>query len=98
MGCECPVIASELPAVQDLVDHEYTGLLVWPRDSGGLATAILRLLEDRRLAAQLGRAGRERVVERFDWASVVHRYALWLGAIESLPGGGGRSINTLVPE
>jgi glycosyltransferase involved in cell wall biosynthesis len=98
MGCECPVIVSELPAAQDLVNHESTGLLVRPRDSGGLAAAILRLLEDRGLAAQLGRTGRERVVERFDWASVVHRYALWLGAIEPPRGGGGRSINTLVPE
>jgi glycosyltransferase involved in cell wall biosynthesis len=98
MGCECPVIASELPAVQDLVDHERTGLVVRPRDIGGLAAAILRLLEDTRLAAQLGRAGRERVVERFDWGSVAHRYALWLGAIASSPGGSGGSINALVPE
>ncbi|HUA10990.1 MAG TPA: glycosyltransferase, partial [Solirubrobacteraceae bacterium] len=41
------------------------GFLLPPRDPAAWASAIRRLHEDRELAARLGRAGRERVLEQF---------------------------------
>ena len=44
-----------------------TGLLVPPNDPGALAVAIGRLLDAPELRAQLGEAGRRRVLDRFTW-------------------------------
>jgi len=48
-----------------------TGLLAPPADPPGLAAAILRLLQDPDLAAALGRAGREHVVDAHGWARAI---------------------------
>ncbi|MDX1482703.1 MAG: glycosyltransferase family 4 protein [Woeseiaceae bacterium] len=78
MGCGCPVLASDLPAIRDIVEHERTGLLATPADPEDLATGIDRLLSDRALAAALARAARDRVVENFAWPQAAARYATLL--------------------
>ena len=68
MSCGVPVVATTGGALPEVVGrHEETGLLVPPDDSGALASAIGRLLEDRSLRVRLGAAGRDRVVQRFTW-------------------------------
>jgi glycosyltransferase involved in cell wall biosynthesis len=51
-----PVIASAVGAIPDMVVTDRNGLLVPPGDDEALAEAILRVLEDRKLAARLGEA------------------------------------------
>jgi phosphatidyl-myo-inositol dimannoside synthase len=46
MGCGCAVIASDLPAVRDVIQNGETGILVPPGDSRALAAAIRDALED----------------------------------------------------
>jgi glycosyltransferase involved in cell wall biosynthesis len=53
-----------------VVDGE-TGWLVPPGDAAALANALLGVLQDRALAAKLGRNGRVRVEERFTVARMV---------------------------
>jgi len=53
-----PTVASAVDGVPTFVHHERTGLLVPPRDPGRLAEALIRLLDDKALAARLGRDGR----------------------------------------
>ena len=48
-----------------------TGILVPPRDADALAEQILRVLADKALAEELGRAGRERVQSYFTIQRVV---------------------------
>lgn len=60
-----PVVASRLGGVEEVVDHERTGLLVTPGDSGELAAAVVRILDDRQAALRLGIAGRESAADRF---------------------------------
>ncbi len=74
MACGCPVIASALPAVKDVVSHEQDGLLVEPGSASELAKAIHRLLEDNNLRKQLAAAGLLRA-GYFDWEKVSNRYA-----------------------
>jgi glycogen(starch) synthase len=54
-----PVIASRVGGLPEVVWDERTGLLVEPDTPSALADAMLRVLEDRDLAARLGRSGRE---------------------------------------
>jgi glycosyltransferase involved in cell wall biosynthesis len=49
-----PTVASAVGAMQDVVEHEVSGLLVPPEDPEALVDAVIRLLRDRDLAARLG--------------------------------------------
>jgi glycosyltransferase involved in cell wall biosynthesis len=70
MGCECPVIASDLPAVRQTVEPGVTGWLTAPGDSGALAAAIREALRDAERRRALAAAARARAVAQFDWPSV----------------------------
>ena len=52
-----PVIASRVGGIPELVRHEESGLLVQPGDDKELAAAMLRLLGEPVLRADLARAG-----------------------------------------
>ena len=62
MASGVPVVASGTGGLPEIVEHERTGLLVGNDDFAG---AVRRLLDDPRLAAELGRAGREHVKRGF---------------------------------
>ena len=49
-----PTVASAVGAMQDVVEHEVSGLLVPPENADALAAAVIRLLNDRDLASRLG--------------------------------------------
>ena len=75
LACECPVVASDLPAIRDVVMDGVNGLLCQPRDSAELAARIGYLFEHPELRRSMGRAGRQYVQSRFDWTTVSSRYA-----------------------
>jgi len=66
-----PVVATAVGGNPEVIEDGVTGLLVPPRDAGALARGICLLLEDRVLAARLGRAGRQRVAQHFSLARMV---------------------------
>ena len=74
LACECPVVASDLPAVRDVVSDGITGLICNQKDSADLADKIITMLNDPTLRQTLGRAGRQHVLERFDWNIIAERY------------------------
>jgi glycosyltransferase involved in cell wall biosynthesis len=68
MSCAVPVVATTGGALPEVVGQDgETGLLVEPNNPEALVAAIRRLLDDAELADRLGRAGRQRVMERFTW-------------------------------
>lgn len=56
-----PVVSFASGGIPEAVAHGETGLLTTERDSDGLATHILRLLEDKELWQQFSQRGQERV-------------------------------------
>lgn len=68
-----PVISTRVGGTPELVEDGVTGLLVEPRDVGGLVRAIVRLLSDETLQRALGRRARRHVEERFDPKASVDR-------------------------
>jgi glycosyltransferase involved in cell wall biosynthesis len=62
MACGCPVVASDIGGLRDLVNHGVTGLKVPVNDIGALSAAIDRLREDRELRDRMSVASRERSV------------------------------------
>lgn len=49
-----PVVASRIGGIEEVVEHEKTGLLVQPGDAPALARAVERLFSDQALAGRLG--------------------------------------------
>ena len=74
MGCTVPVVASATGGLPEVVVDGFTGLLVPPGRPDELATAISTLLNDPDRRAQMGSAGRERVVQHFSVDRLVSRY------------------------
>lgn len=70
MASGLPVVASDIPACRELVDHS-TGYLVPPGDATRLADAIAALVADPARRAELGAAGLRRALERHDERVVV---------------------------
>jgi len=70
MACETPVVASAVGGILEVVEDGVTGVLVPPARPDELAAALRRVLDDPARARAMGRAGRQRVEERFSWASV----------------------------
>jgi alpha-maltose-1-phosphate synthase len=66
MSAELPVVALRRAAIPELVDEGTTGLLAEPGDDAGLVQALRELVGDPERRLAFGRAGRLRVLERFD--------------------------------
>lgn len=66
MALSKPVVATNIPGPSEVVVNNQTGFLVPSRNPQALAEAMLKLLDDRELAKQMGEAGRKRAEELFD--------------------------------
>jgi glycosyltransferase involved in cell wall biosynthesis len=69
-----PVVATTVGILPEMVADEESGLLVAPRDPGGLADAVVRLLRDDDLRRRLGRGAAERAATLFSPDSVAGLY------------------------
>ncbi|MCK4491014.1 MAG: glycosyltransferase family 4 protein [Candidatus Altiarchaeales archaeon] len=72
MACGKPVIASRISGFE-ILEQNNAGILVEPENPRDLAKAIIKLLEDDMLGDEMGRNGREYVVETHSWESVARK-------------------------
>jgi glycosyltransferase involved in cell wall biosynthesis len=70
-----PVVGSDLPALREIVDDGGNGLLARAEDPDALAQRVATLLADSALRAELGRVGRERVLQTRTWKSNARLYS-----------------------
>jgi glycosyltransferase involved in cell wall biosynthesis len=68
MSCSIPLVATTGGAVPEVVgpDNE-TAFLVPPGDSGALAHKLAYVMDHPRIAARVGEAGRQRVIDHWSW-------------------------------
>ncbi|WP_186759421.1 glycosyltransferase family 4 protein [Arthrobacter alpinus] len=69
-----PVVASDLPALREIVDHGVTGMLNPADDPQSLAETLASLLDNEALRRRLGENGRQKVLESRTWAANAQRY------------------------
>lgn len=70
MACGCPVVATAVGPLPEVVADGESGLLVPPNDPQAIRDALDRLRADEALWAALSRGARERAVTRFTWERV----------------------------
>lgn len=73
LGCECPVVVSDLPAVHDIVINGKTGILFPPGDAKQLHQQLKDLLNNSNRRRMIGQEGRI-YVSRFDEKTIGIRY------------------------
>ena len=65
------VIASKLPALEEIIQHEKTGLLYTPDNLQSLVDSIEKCIEDDGLVQELGDSARNWIKENRTWDIVV---------------------------
>lgn len=86
MGCGCPVVASDIPSLRDLLLGGQAGRLFRAGDAVDLACALTGLLADEAARFALGARGREYAVAQFGWRALAQRHARLLAPEECRAG------------
>ena len=73
MACGKPVVAANTTSLPEVVEDGRTGFLADPNDELDFAGKIARLLDSPELCEEMGKAGRQRVAERFDFRRSAER-------------------------
>ena len=73
MACASPVICTRVASMPEIVEDGVTGFVVEPGDRGALRSRLEWLASHPAEASAMGAAGRERVLQRFQWPEVVGR-------------------------
>jgi len=71
MASRLPIVASAVGENRHYIEHLVSGYLIEPGDDQSFCQAIIRILRDEKLQRSLGREARQRVREKFNWATLV---------------------------
>jgi glycosyltransferase involved in cell wall biosynthesis len=74
MAVGLPIVAYDVPGVNNLIEHERTGILVPPHNAASLSRAISLLLDDQELAQRLGANARNVMEQRLSSTAMLSRY------------------------
>jgi glycosyltransferase involved in cell wall biosynthesis len=83
-ACGLPVVVSDVGGLPEVVRNGVTGAVVPRNAPAEAATVLLSLLRDPALREQWGRAGREHVMEHYEWNVCVDRMLEVLQAARSM--------------
>jgi glycosyltransferase involved in cell wall biosynthesis len=73
MACATPVICTRVASMPEIVEDGVSGFIVDPGDRAALRSHLEWLAAHLAEASAMGKAGRERVLARFQWPDVVER-------------------------
>jgi glycosyltransferase involved in cell wall biosynthesis len=82
------VVASDLPALAELVEHGVSGMLTPAQDPASLADTLGELAYGRSRRTVMGNAARRQVAERTWDATTYHYKAVYAAASSGLTGSG----------
>ncbi|HUT61513.1 MAG TPA: glycosyltransferase family 4 protein, partial [Phycisphaerae bacterium] len=91
MAKGCPLVASEVGGVPEMIRHGHNGLLCRPADPADLGDRILMLLNDPDLAERLGQQAAKDCEERYHPDAIAEKtVAFYRRVIERFRAGNGR--------
>ena len=83
MAAKSPVIVSDTGGLGEIVDHDVTGVKVYPNNTDSLAWGITKILTDDNFSRKLRENAYKTVLEKYDWNKIAqqtrHMYEAVLG-------------------
>lgn len=74
MACGIPVVTSDTGGSPEINIDGETGFVVSAKDSGALARAIIKILQDENLRKKFGEAARQRVLENYTYEVLTQKF------------------------
>lgn len=74
LACECPVVATDLPATREIIQDGMTGFLFQRANRVELTQKVMALLHSPETGRNMGMAGRNFVQMNFDWEVITRKY------------------------
>ncbi len=76
MACKKTIIASDVAGINNMLLQNETGLLVPTKDPAALAAGILRLINEKELAARLAKNGYQFALDNYSNTAMFNRYKI----------------------
>jgi glycosyltransferase involved in cell wall biosynthesis len=70
MAAKSPVVASDAGGLSEIVEHDVTGVKVYPDNSDSLTWGVTRVLLDEKYASRLRENAYKKVKENFNWEKI----------------------------
>ncbi len=70
MAAKSPVVVSDTGGLSEIVEHDSTGVKVYPNNTESLAWGITKVLLDENYRAKISQNGYQRIKERYDWGKI----------------------------
>jgi glycogen(starch) synthase len=70
MAAKSPVVVSDTGGLSEIVDHEVTGIKVYPNNTDSLAWWITKVLMDESLRNRIVENAYRKVLEKYDWEKI----------------------------
>jgi glycogen synthase len=70
MAAKSPVVASDTGGLSEIIEHDVTGVKVYPNNPDSLAWGITKILQNEAYAKQIRDHAYLRVLERYDWEKI----------------------------
>ena len=67
MSCNVPVVVSDTGGLSETVEHEITGLKVFPGQSDSIAWGVCRMLSDRDLVKRVKEKAHKKLIDYYNW-------------------------------
>jgi glycosyltransferase involved in cell wall biosynthesis len=74
MGCELPVVSTDAGGLVEVIDDKINGLIVPKGNEKKLAEAIIKLLDNPKLARDMGKQGRKKAETVFSWDTTAENF------------------------
>jgi glycosyltransferase involved in cell wall biosynthesis len=74
MALAKPVIASDSGGNSEIIEDKVNGFLVKPKELDGLVEMITNLLDNPKIAREMGRAGKFRIEKKFNIEKMINNY------------------------
>ncbi|HIE18291.1 TPA: glycosyltransferase, partial [Candidatus Bathyarchaeota archaeon] len=73
MAAGVPVVAANVGGLSEIIEHDRTGVLVYPRNSESIAWGVSRVLLDSGYSRWLVQNAKRRVQEEYSWEAIAQR-------------------------
>jgi glycosyltransferase involved in cell wall biosynthesis len=84
MASSVPIVATDIPGTQELIQHNVNGWLVAPRDAQAFSAGVLKVLHTPALKEELSHHALQ-TVENFTIASIARQYEALYEALQTTP-------------